>query len=298
MTTFRIQTTASDGDGQWTADAAASTESGAILSAVREDIRQTLRMGWIDPALDAIAAQPVFFTAAWSAVRPNVGKSFLVLARALRAEAGAVVRSGGGIPDLRKRLGGVLSDEGLSRIGECVKAAHIATVKVHIVVHAFYRAARRDQVRSTGREEAPVRRGIPEWQRWMSLQPAGDGAQPILEEAGDAFGAVGPPAALRLLARWPAALAPAWNELRERCESAAWREGAAGLRRGVLRGIQTLPHPLELQWPALKERGFDDADRAQLTKVLAGYDAAMHVHPLAAAFLWAAFGGPEIGSEA
>ena len=57
-----------------------------LLGAVREDIRQTLRTGWIDPVLEAAAASPAFLTAAWSAVRPNVSKSFLLLSRAVRTE--------------------------------------------------------------------------------------------------------------------------------------------------------------------------------------------------------------------
>src|SRR5205823_5661390 len=52
-----------------------SVDHAAILGAVREDVRQTLRSGWIDASIEVAAAQPVFFTAAWSAIRPNVGRS-------------------------------------------------------------------------------------------------------------------------------------------------------------------------------------------------------------------------------
>jgi hypothetical protein len=298
MTTFRIQAPASDGDGDWDPRRQETADPSAVLGAVREDIRQTLRMGWIDPSLDAVAAQPVFFTAAWSAIRPNVGKSFQVLARSLRAEASETVNSASDLPNLRKRLASSLSEEELTRIEACVKAAHLATVKVQIVVHAFYRAIRRERVRSTGREEAPVRRGVPDWQRWMSFQPASPSAQAILDQAGPAFGLVGSPAPLRLLARWPAALETAWVELDRNRRTETWEAGAARLRRAVLGGIQTLPHPIELQWPALKARGFLEADRAEITKLLAAHDAAMPGQSLAAAFLWQAFGAPEIGSEA
>ena len=63
-----------------------------------------------------------------------------------------------------------------------------------------------DRIPGTGREEAPVRRGVPEWQRWMSFQPAPDETWPVLEQATEALGLTGLPAALRLLARWPAVL--------------------------------------------------------------------------------------------
>jgi hypothetical protein len=298
MTTFRIEASAGDGETDPTIPSPDTPDHGAVLSVVREDIRQTLRMGWIDPSFDALAAQqPVFFTAAWSAMRPNVGKSFLALARSLRAGAAEAVRSSVDLPDLRKRLADRLSEEELQRIELCVKAAHLATVKVQIVVHAFYRAIRRDLPRSTGVEEPPVRRGVPDWQRWMSFQPPSPEAQAILDEAGTAFGLGEPPASLRLLSRWPAALQPTWKELKRRRGTESWRTGGGMLRRMLLRGIQTLPHPIELQWPALKARGYVEADRSDITEILASSDEAMPGQALTAAFLWAAFGAPEVGSE-
>jgi hypothetical protein len=297
MTTFRIQEPTSDSRQRSPSLGGDGTDATAVLAVVREDIRQTLRMGWIDPTLDSLAAHPLFFTAAWSAMRPNVGKSFQALARTLRAQAADVVRSNPNVPDLRKRLEDSLSEEELTRIEGCVKAAHLASVKVQIVVHAYYRAIRRDHVRSTGREEPPVRRGIPDWQRWMAFQPAPPEAQPILDEAGRAFDPAGAPSGLRLLARWPAALAGAWTELRRHRATDAWRTGAARIRRAVLGGLHTLPHPIELQWTALRARGFVDANRNEVAKLLAAHDAIMPWQSLAAAFLWSAFGAPEIGPE-
>jgi hypothetical protein len=298
MSTLRRQTPTPDGEDQRTTSLADGSDPSLAIGAVREDIRQTLRMGWIDPALDSMAAHPVFFTAAWSAMRPNVGKSFLVLARALRAEAAEAVRASVDLPDLRKQLMETLSDEEMSRIEECVKAAHLSTAKIQIVIHGFYRAVRRDRVRGTGREESPIRRGIPDWQRWMAFQPAPDGSQALLDRAGEAFGVPVSPAPVRLLARWPAVLEAAWGHVDRHRASEAWGAGGSRLRRAVLAGIESLPHPIELQWPALRVRGFGDAERTELTELLASYDSAMPAQTLTAAFLWAAFGSPEIGSEA
>src|SRR5439155_19245361 len=126
-------------------------EHAAVMGAVREDIRETLRTAWIDPAIEAAAADPRFFTAAWSAVRPNVGKSFLALARRVRSEAAEAARAWcpGGIRD---RLATALSTEELARLEESARAAHIAAPKAQIVVHAFARAARRDRIPGTARE--------------------------------------------------------------------------------------------------------------------------------------------------
>src|SRR5438552_4087364 len=76
------------------------TDQAAVLGAVREDIRGTLRMAWLDPAIEAAAAWPVFFTAAWSAIRPNVGKSFTTLAATLRGEAVECLQSRFPVRDL------------------------------------------------------------------------------------------------------------------------------------------------------------------------------------------------------
>jgi hypothetical protein len=251
----------------------------------------------MDPALDAVAGYPVFFTAAWSAVRPNVGKSFHAAAKAIREEAVRGVQGIAEVPNLRKRLEADLGEEELRRVEECARAAHQATAKVQLVIHALLRAVRRERISGTGREESPVRRGIPEWQRWMSFQPSADGHPPILHEVMETLELPAAPATFRLLGRWPAALTSMSDELLPRLRTAAWTAGAARVRRTLVGGITTLPHPVELQWMALKERGFLEEDRSHLAEVLAGHDAAMAHHAMIAAFSWAAFGSPDIGLE-
>lgn len=278
-------------------EAGSGPEPSALLAAVREDIRQTLRTGWIDPALDAASVSPAFFEAGWSAIRPNVGKSFLLLVRALRAEAVDSVRTILDPPDLRKQLAAELAEEELRRVEESVRAAHLATAKIQVVVHALTRAARRERIGGTGREEPPVRRGVPEWQRWMSFLPAPEASRPILEEVAGLEPAVGSPATLRLLARWPAALSTLWTEMKPNVGTENWRAASNRLRRIVLAGIKTLPHSVELQWTALRSKGFTEDERDRLAEVLASHDAAMPVHTLAAAFAWVSLGSPEIGTE-
>jgi hypothetical protein len=239
----------------------------------------------------------VFFTAAWSAIRPNVGKSFLSLARTLREESADLVADLGAMPDLRRQLESDLEEEELRRLEDCARAAYQVTTKVQLVVHALLRAVRRDRISGTGREEPPVRRGVPEWQRWMSFQPSGDGHAPVVEEILASMSLPTVPASVRLFSRWPAALTTLWDELEPMTSGDGWSSGALALRRTVLAGMSTLPHPVELQWMALKERGFGEDERARLAEVLAAHDAAMAHHSMIAAFGWLAFGSPEIGSE-
>lgn len=269
----------------------------AMLGPVREDMRQTLRVAWIDPSFEAVAAHPVFFTTAWSAIRPNVGKSFILLSRALRSVAAESLRSTFEVRDLRKAVEPALSEEELRRVVEAARAAHVSAAKVQIVVHALYRAVRRERIAGTGLEEPTVRRGIPEWQRWMSIQQSAEESLPLLERAGRRLNAPAPPAALRLFARWPAALRDLWGELSPILDDDLWRVTAARLRRTVHAGVSSLPHPIELQWPALGERGFSERDRLDLMDTLAAHDRAASAHTLTAAFAWLSFGAPEIGAE-
>jgi hypothetical protein len=285
------------GEQQTPRRSSAPIEVTAVLGAVRDDVRQTLRTGWLDPGVDAAADYPVFFTAAWSAIRPNVGKSFLALARRLRSDAADVLRVGFELPDLRKRLDGHLSEEEIRRIEESTRAAHLATAKAQIVVHALHRAVRRDRISGTGREEPPIRRGVPEWQRWMSFQPASQNTWPILDQVVDEMALPTAPVPLRLLARWPVALASVWDELGPLTRSKTWKAGASRLRRLVLAGMTTLPHPVELQWAALQARGFTEEERVELSGILAAHDSAMPVQTLASAFTWMVFGAPEMGVE-
>ncbi len=272
-------------------------EQATVLGAVREDIRQTLRVGWLDPAIEAAAQNPAFFTAAWSAVRPNVGKSFLSLARVLRTEAVESVRTWFDTPPVLKGLQDELAEEEVRRIEESAKAGYLAAPKVQVVVHAMYRAARRDRIAGTGREEPPIRRGVPEWQRWMSFHPSPDDARGVLEQSAEAFGTPAPPTPLRLFARWPAALDTLWGSLGRLPGTRPWNETTVRLRRVVLAGIATLPHPVELQWTALKARGFSDDDRVLLQDVLAVWDASMAAQTLAAAAVWVLLGAPDVGVE-
>lgn len=257
----------------------------AVITAVREDIRQTLRTAWVDPTFEAASAHPAFFAAAWSAIRPNVGKTFLLLARAIRADAADACRAIAGGSDLRKRLTPELSEEELRRVEDVSRAAHLASAKTQIVVHALLRAARRERLGGSGREEAPVRRGIPDWQRWMS-------AQPVSTRDGAGNGGVA-----RVFARWPVAFAAIEDELERAKRTDAWRGGAKLLRRRVLAGSASLPHPIELQWTALRERGFSEAERQSLVDVLAEADASMPSQTMGAACAWVALGAPEIAAE-
>jgi hypothetical protein len=267
------------------------------LGAVLDDVRHTLRMAWLDPGIEATARHPVFFAAAWSAIRPNVGRSFLTLARALRGLAVDSIRSWGGPPGVEERLESVLTDEELRRVTDTARAVHASAAKVQIVLHALHRAARRERIGGTGQEEPSVRRGVPDWQRWMAVSGAPDPTTGVLRAAKERMATPGAPAALGPFSRWPAALEAVWDGLAPSLETDAWRRAAAQIRRGLLSGVAHLPHPVDLQWPVLRERGFGEEARLVLEETLAAHEAAAPGQTLAAAFVWLSLGGPELGAE-
>jgi len=269
-----------------------------VLGAVREDIRQTLRMGWIDPVFDALSAHPAFLTAGWSSARPNVGRSFLSLAKAVREEAVTSLKPMVGSFPLVTELQPRLSDEELRRVEQVSRAVHLATSKVQLVVHALFRAARRERIPGTGREEPPIRRGVPEWQRWMASQPVAEASVPILDESARAYSLSAAPTPLRLMARWPDALSSLWNKVRAASGDDHWKDGAHRVRRMALRGMGSFPHPVELQWVALRERGLGEDERLRLMRVLRAHAASTASVTMMAAFAWLAMGSPEIGAEA
>jgi hypothetical protein len=267
-----------------------------MLGAVREDMRQTLRTAWLDPGLDVAAQEPVFFTAAWSAIRPSIGRSFLALARRLRDDAVRVAHSLGAT-DLLGTLPSLPPEE-LVRVAETARAAHLGAAKSQIVQHLFLRAARRERTRGTGQEEPPTRRGVPEWQRWMSVLPGVDGSDALLARANERFGTPDTPWALRPFARWPASVEALWGQLDPVVGSSGWRHGATGIRRSLLAGLDVLPHPVELQWAVLFERGFDEEARRRVIALLEAHDGPAAGQTLATAFAWTAFGAPDLGQEA
>ncbi len=296
MAAFGMQAQAEGGDA-FAPPGYGPSASAAMLGAVREDVRQTLRVGWIDPVLEAASGFPLFFTAAWSAIRPNVGKSFLALARVVRTEAVDSLGASVAVPDIRRRLERELSEEELIRIGESARALHQVMAKVQIVTHAMHRMARRERIPGTGREEPPVRRGVPEWQRWMSFQPSPPPADHLLGESGRLMGIPSAPTPLRLFARWPSVLMSMWQEVTPLLTTEVWHTTGTRLRRIVLSRINSLPHPMELQWGALMARGFNEPDRERLSLTLAGYEASMASQTAMAAFAWIALGSPEMGLE-
>jgi hypothetical protein len=272
-----------------------SHDARLMLGPVREDIRQTLRVAWLDPGVEAAASDPIFFAAAWSAIRPSVGRSFLALARRLREHAADVAAS------LGARHGPVDANQGAeerSRIAEAARAGHLASAKTQIVTQLFLRAARRERTLGTGQEEPPARRGVPEWQRWLSVLPTPDPARPLLAEAEERFGTPEGPPALRPFARWPSSLEMLWAQLGPAVGGTEWRLGAASIRRSMLAGLSALPHPVELQWAALRERGFDEGARRRMVATLKEHDAAASGQTLAAAFAWLILGGADLGADA
>jgi hypothetical protein len=266
----------------------------ALVAAVRDDIRQTLRVAWLHPAIEAAVAQPVFLSAAWSSIRPNVGRTFDVVAADVRATAEQAVRGLRPVPTLRARMERTCPAPDVDRMVAAVTAAQFAAARNQLAVHLFACAARGEAIGGTGEEEPPSRRGIPEWQRWMSAPHPIALPSVRLDQAERAMGTPTAPAILRLLSQWPDVLEETWTALRPMIADLAWKRACARLQRVASAGMRRLPHGVSLQWHALRRRGFSEADQAELVRVLTAHDRSMPAGTLATAFVWLAFAEPGI----
>jgi hypothetical protein len=262
-----------------------------LVPAVLRDVRETLQMRWIDSSIEAAARSPVFFTAAWSAIRPNVGPTFLAAARAIREMGDAGIPAKVPPHDDWIRLS-KLDEEEVAEITAILRAFHETAPKVAIVVHALARAARGRPAGGSGGEEAPPKRGVPGWHPHVVLDPTED-ADRTLEEAVKKLGVAEPPDVLVALARWPGYLSRGWREARRAVGTDAWSKSHTRIRRAMAEAVRGLPHVISLQWSALKDRGFTEEERRDVGDLLARYDAAMPAAVLTGAYLWRAAGSPQ-----
>jgi hypothetical protein len=262
-----------------------------LVPAVLRDVRETLQMRWVDSAIDAAASYPVFFTAAWSAIRPNVGPTFLAAAKAIRDLGDQGMPKDVGPHDDWARLAR-LDEEELADVTSILRAFHETTPKAAIVVHALAQAARGRRAGGSGAEEAPPKRGVPTWHPHVILEPPED-ADKTLEEAVKKLKVSQPPDVLLALSRWPGYLSRGWREARRPVSTDAWTKAHARIRRSIAEAVRGLPHVISLQWSALKDRGFTEEERRDVGDMLARYDAAMPSAILIGTYLWRAAGSPQ-----
>src|SRR5436190_7215481 len=136
----------------------------AILFAVMDDMRHTLRTSWIDPALRSVSSHPVFFTAAWAATKPNMTRSFAVGTEQMRITAIEAARSVHSLGQAASGPDGSVLDSltatDRERLMRTVQAVHNASAKVMLVLQAWTALALRRRLPGTGQEEPPAKRGI------------------------------------------------------------------------------------------------------------------------------------------
>ncbi|MDP9342691.1 MAG: hypothetical protein M3Q23_11495 [Actinomycetota bacterium] len=275
----------------------------AILFAVMDDVRHTLRTFWIDPALRSVSSSPVFFTAAWAATKPNMTRSFALGTERVRLAAIDAVQS---IPSLRstdppsngsslETLGGAERE----RLIRTVQAVHHASAKVAVILHAWTALALRRRVPGTGQEEPPAKRGIPSWQEGLGTMPRSlpSEAEALVDDATIDLGLSTTPTALHAIGTWPRYLEESWRRLIPATRSVQWTEAIGRLRRSASDVLRSLPHPMDLQWDVLARRGLSEERREALADHLAALGAAMPVNMLVAAHLWVSLGSPEPPGE-
>ncbi|MFN2545372.1 MAG: hypothetical protein ABR600_12520 [Actinomycetota bacterium] len=270
----------------------------AVLYAVLDDLRNTLGVAWLDPVFRSIASDPIFVIAAWAATRPNVTKSFTESASRLRRLAYQCVEKALDPPDHRPFVFEHLGPEDSDRLIRTVRAVHHGLPKVYLVVQSWARLARRQRIPGTGREEVPARRGIAPWQDGVIVPgTAPPEAVAAIDQLTTALGVASIPSTLFALSPAPVYLDRVSRDMVERVATDDWSSALVSLRREVTAGIESFPHPMDLQWDALAARGLTEERRAALADQLREAAAIMPVNVLLAAFLCASLGGPEPSGE-
>src|SRR6266702_883283 len=250
-----------------------SPRDDAILFAVMDDMRHTLRTSWIDPALRSVSSHPLFFTAAWAATKPNMTRSFALGTEQLRLAAIDAVRA-------------------IHSVGPPVRAGNGTGARTALAL--------RRRLPGTGQEEPPAKRGIPSWQEGLGTMPRSlpSEAEALVDDATIGLGLTTTPFALQAIAAWPRFLEESWRRLLPATRSLQWTDATAGLRRRATDVLRSLPHPMDLQWDVLGRRGLTEDRREALGDHLAMLGAAMPVNMLVAAHLWVVLGSPEPPGDA
>jgi hypothetical protein len=300
----------------------------AILFAVMDDMRHTLRTFWVDPALRSVSSHPLFFAAAWAATKPNMTRSFALGTERLRLatveavqsihSAGPAAPDGNGWATVPAATGAkgsagapvapgptgpaleALTAAERERLVRTVQAVHNASAKVAVVLQAWTALALRRRLPGTGQEEPPAKRGIPSWQEELGTMPRSlaSEAEALVDDATIGLGLTATPTSLRAIAAWPRFLEESWRRLLPATRSMQWTEAAARLGRGTTDVLRTLPHPMDLQWDVLGKRGLTEAGRQALIDHLAMLGASMPINMLVAAHLWLVLGSPELPGDA
>jgi hypothetical protein len=257
----------------------------AIVHAVLEDLRHALRMRWIDPSIRSVSAYPIFFSAAWSATRPNITRSFALGAERLRASS---LNSASAL--LAERDGaheeGFVPDDD-DRLLRTIQAIHCTSPRVLLVLQSWAVLARRQRLPGTGSEEPPARRGVPAWQEGVMLapRPLSAEAEALLDDATITLGVAMTPPALQAAAVHPHHLERAWRDLRDIAARPGWAQATMEIRRVAAEVLRSLPHPMDLQWDVLGRRGITEERRQTLADHLSALAASMPACLLASSHL-------------
>jgi hypothetical protein len=251
-------------------------------------------MGWVDLAVSSVASQPVFFTAAWSATRPNVTRSFASGAEQIRSVSIDAVREELGMTDALA-VDIVTESVDQERLRRTIQAIHCIAPRVLLVIQAWAIMARRQRLPGTGLEEPPAKRGVPGWQEGVLSLPrtVPSESDALLDEATTALNVVFTPPALLAVALSPHRLERVWRGLSGAAKTAEWNQAIMSIRRVAATVLRSLPHPMDLQWDVLARRGLTEDRRQTLADHLAAMAASMPVSVLVASALADAYGVAE-----
>ena len=180
------------------------------VAEIYDRIRTKLRAGVVPYVWRTFATRPQLLRGLWEAVEPAIDEGFFEAAEGIRALAIERVREGAsGIEDHRALLG----DE-LAKAVEELRVFLEVNPRLLILMCALDRAWRGEDVGGV-REAEPAEEGVPRWHppdietARSSRKVAG-----VYDDMAETLDIPAPTADYQVLAKWPAYLRRAWEDLR------------------------------------------------------------------------------------
>lgn len=239
----------------------------ARTAAILAEARRILHVPWTPDALRALAAHPAYLALVWRSLGPSMATGgFLGSARYVMEMARAAVREVYEpilTPETLRQRG--LTDGDLAAAAAVLEAFSFVAPQLLLAVAALREAFDWEQVGGKGRPEP---REVTEEERRMeslAAVPLADdeidpALAPVLAHVQAVLHLPFVPDLYRALARWPALVREAWEELQHLPSYAPYRRRGRALVYYSLAGSKFLAVPLRANGAALREAGMAEGE--------------------------------------
>lgn len=243
------------------------------IAAIFEDAKDALGIPWVPEEIRALATFPVYLELVWPQLRPNLDQAGFAFSAAFIADRALDFARSFYEPtytpdDIAAAIG---ADRSVLR--QTLRALHYGAPQVMLIAGALLEALKFDAAGGKGRAGE---RDAEHSERMMRRAPV------VVTEEEDATDDVAAvyravrsvttlpyvPIEFRVIARWPAYLRMAWDDLEHVIPHPEYRMRRRSLSYYSAGGTHYFTHPVRLGRPALREAGMSDEAIAALQATL------------------------------